>query len=111
MMISILSIIPDSSEDSSCPTDSAIRKYTLPSFAEPITPKMRLLSLCEITDEWRLMSLVIDRICLIISFVLNVVAILSFFLQAQSLFDTREPLQRTIAQKPLSGGSINMFAN
>ncbi|VDK43963.1 unnamed protein product [Anisakis simplex] len=64
-----------------------------------------------ITDEWRLMSLVIDRICLIIYFVLNVVAILSFFLQAQFLFDTREPLQRTIAQKPLSGGAINVFAN
>ncbi|VDK63092.1 unnamed protein product [Anisakis simplex] len=47
---SFLSHSDDSSEDSSCPTDSAIRKYTLPSFAEPITPKMRLLSLCEVSD-------------------------------------------------------------
>lgn len=56
----------------------------------------------QITDEWRLMSLVIDRICLLVYFILNMIAISLFILQASSLFDSRQPLQRTIAQKLLS---------
>uniref|UniRef100_F1L897 Acetylcholine receptor subunit alpha-type unc-38 n=1 Tax=Ascaris suum TaxID=6253 RepID=F1L897_ASCSU len=63
----------------------------------------------KITDEWRLMSLVIDRICLLVYFVLNMVAISLFILQASSLFDARQPLQRTIAQKPLSGDAVSML--
>lgn len=36
--------------------------------------KMIPIPFFQITDEWRLMSLVIDRICLIIYFVLNLAA-------------------------------------
>ncbi|KHN74860.1 Acetylcholine receptor subunit alpha-type unc-38 [Toxocara canis] len=65
----------------------------------------------KITDEWRLMSLVIDRICLVVYFVLNMIAISLFILQAPSLFDARQPLQRTVAQKPLSGDAVSMLGS
>ncbi|MFH4973812.1 hypothetical protein AB6A40_000521 [Gnathostoma spinigerum] len=62
-----------------------------------------------ITDEWRLMSLVIDRIFAWIYLILNLVSILLFIFKSQALFDTRLPLVRSVAQKPLSGDAISML--
>ncbi|CAB3410329.1 unnamed protein product [Caenorhabditis bovis] len=63
----------------------------------------------KITDEWQLMSLVIDRIFLIIYIVINMVANIWFLYNAPTLFDQRPTLTQTIAHKPLSGGTLNVM--
>ncbi|CAD6187526.1 unnamed protein product [Caenorhabditis auriculariae] len=61
-----------------------------------------------ITDEWQLMSLVIDRVFLILYLVINITANILFFYNAPTLFDQRPSLTQTIAHKPLSGDSVNV---
>ncbi|CAJ0944425.1 unnamed protein product, partial [Mesorhabditis belari] len=65
----------------------------------------------KITDEWRLMSLVIDRICLIIYLILNVAATIWFLLSCPTFFDERPELFGSPAHKPLSGDAINIISN
>ncbi|CAJ0559181.1 unnamed protein product, partial [Mesorhabditis spiculigera] len=64
----------------------------------------------KITDEWRLMSLVIDRIFLIVYVLLNLGANVWFVLSVPTIFDDRPELFGTPAYKPLSGDAINILS-
>jgi len=63
----------------------------------------------KVVNEWRLMSLVIDRLCLIAYLTLNIIATTMVILQSPALFDQRRALSRTIASRPLSGDTASMF--
>uniref|UniRef100_A0A8L8KB14 Acetylcholine receptor subunit alpha-type unc-63 n=1 Tax=Heligmosomoides polygyrus TaxID=6339 RepID=A0A8L8KB14_HELPZ len=56
-----------------------------------------------ISDEWRLMSLVIDRVFLLLYIVMNLCAIALFVYNSPTLYDTRPILANTIPFSPLSG--------
>ncbi|KHJ98207.1 hypothetical protein OESDEN_01802 [Oesophagostomum dentatum] len=63
----------------------------------------------KITDEWRLMSLVIDRLCLILYLVLNLIGNVLFIYNSPTLFDDRPSLGKTAPFSPLSGDAVNVI--
>uniref|UniRef100_A0A1I7T983 Neur_chan_memb domain-containing protein n=1 Tax=Caenorhabditis tropicalis TaxID=1561998 RepID=A0A1I7T983_9PELO len=63
----------------------------------------------KITEEWQLMSLVIDRIFLILFLAVSMAANIMFVYNSPTLFDDRPSLIPTVAHKPLSGGTINVL--
>uniref|UniRef100_A0A1I7XG74 Neur_chan_memb domain-containing protein n=1 Tax=Heterorhabditis bacteriophora TaxID=37862 RepID=A0A1I7XG74_HETBA len=65
----------------------------------------------KITDEWRLMSLVIDRVFLIIYLVFNLAGNVLFIYNSPTLYDNRPSLAKTIPFSPLSGDANIMIAN
>ncbi|CAI4220809.1 unnamed protein product [Auanema sp. JU1783] len=59
----------------------------------------------KITDEWRLMSLVVDRLFLVIYLISNAVMNVWFIMNSPTLFDNRPALGQEMPFKPLSGSS------
>uniref|UniRef100_F1L107 Acetylcholine receptor subunit beta-like protein n=1 Tax=Ascaris suum TaxID=6253 RepID=F1L107_ASCSU len=59
----------------------------------------------EISDDWTFVAMVLDRLFLIIFSVLNVGTFL-IILEAPSLYDTREPMNITVASKPLGQANV-----
>uniref|UniRef100_A0A915CAJ8 Neurotransmitter-gated ion-channel ligand-binding domain-containing protein n=1 Tax=Parascaris univalens TaxID=6257 RepID=A0A915CAJ8_PARUN len=59
----------------------------------------------EISDDWTFVAMVLDRLFLIIFSVLNVGTFL-ILLEAPSLYDTREPMNITVASKPLGQANV-----
>ncbi|KIH49233.1 hypothetical protein ANCDUO_20693, partial [Ancylostoma duodenale] len=49
----------------------------------------------KITDEWRLMSLVIDRVCLVLYIVMNLIGNVLFIYNSPTLYDDRPSLGKT----------------
>lgn len=62
--------------------------------------------LLQITDEWRLMSLVIDRLFLIIHLTVNMMVNVWFIYNSPTLFDNRPVLEQAAPFKPLSGNIV-----
>ncbi|KAL6724686.1 hypothetical protein Aduo_019551 [Ancylostoma duodenale] len=63
----------------------------------------------KITDEWRLMSLVIDRVCLVLYIVMNLIGNVLFIYNSPTLYDDRPSLGKTVPFSPLSGGAVNVI--
>ncbi|CAJ0609062.1 unnamed protein product [Cylicocyclus nassatus] len=63
----------------------------------------------KISDEWRLMSLVVDRVCLILYLVMNVIGNVLFIYNSPTLYDDRPSLGKTVPFSPLSGDAVNVF--
>ncbi|KAK6760411.1 hypothetical protein RB195_021759 [Necator americanus] len=63
----------------------------------------------KITDEWRLMSLVIDRVCLVLYIVMNLVVNVLLFYNSPTLYDDRPSLGKTAPFSPLSGDAVNVI--
>ncbi|VDM37977.1 unnamed protein product [Toxocara canis] len=59
----------------------------------------------EISDDWTFVAMVLDRLFLIIFSILNVGTFL-IILEAPSLYDTREPMNITVASKPLGQANV-----
>uniref|UniRef100_A0A915C4H5 Neurotransmitter-gated ion-channel ligand-binding domain-containing protein n=1 Tax=Parascaris univalens TaxID=6257 RepID=A0A915C4H5_PARUN len=105
-------------QESTVASTMSTRKYTLSTANTPISSRMRLLSLSEVqVAEQRLLCVEEGaHRQLFRDIAANVAVIAANFhntlLQdkASSLFDARQPLQRTIAQKPLSGDALSMLA-
>lgn len=55
------------------------------------------------------MSLVIDRIFLILFLAVSMAANIMFVYNSPTLFDDRPSLVPSVAHKPLSGGTINVL--
>ncbi|VDK46877.1 unnamed protein product [Anisakis simplex] len=59
----------------------------------------------EISDDWTFVAMVLDRLFLIIFSILNVGTFL-IILEAPSIYDNREPMNITVASKPLGQGNV-----
>ncbi|VDK18642.1 unnamed protein product [Anisakis simplex] len=65
----------------------------------------------KISEDWSYVSMVIDRLMLILFSTVNVVGTFVILLQSPSFYDTRPALTNTPASKPLSGDTFETFDN
>lgn len=56
-----------------------------------------------------MMSLVIDRVCLVLYIVMNLVGNVLFIYNSPTLYDDRPSLGKTVPFSPLSGGAVNVI--
>ncbi|VDK57717.1 unnamed protein product [Gongylonema pulchrum] len=64
-----------------------------------------------VAEDWCYVSMVLDRLMLMIFSVINVCGTLIILLQSPALYDNRPPMTITPASKPLSGDTLEIFAN
>ncbi|VDN83446.1 unnamed protein product [Brugia pahangi] len=65
----------------------------------------------QVSEDWCYISMVLDRLMLMIFSVINVCGTLIILLQSPVLYDSRPPMTINPAIKPLSGDTLELFVN
>nr|AUO38744.1 nicotinic acetylcholine receptor alpha subunit 8 [Ascaris suum] len=65
----------------------------------------------KVSEDWSYVSMVIDRLMLILFSTVNVVGTFVILLQSPTFYDTRPPMSIMAASKPLSGDTMESFGN
>ncbi|VDK65994.1 unnamed protein product [Onchocerca ochengi] len=65
----------------------------------------------QVSEDWSYVSMVLDRLMLMIFSVINIFGTLIILLQSPVLYDSRPPMTINPASKPLSGDTLELFVN
>ncbi|MCP9264964.1 Acetylcholine receptor subunit alpha-like [Dirofilaria immitis] len=65
----------------------------------------------QVSEDWCYVSMVLDRLMLMIFSVINIFGTLIILLQSPVLYDSRPPMTINPAIKPLSGDTLELFSN